>query len=169
MTLDEQIAELSRPGLDIRMDLARPTVLVLTAGLVLAGAITSNPAFYGIALASALIGFAMWQTTPHISNAARGLKEGLKQNGAVEISIHRWKDTESNQYESYQGLISMDNQPLWQMEFVTPQSWQPLEGRHSAQLAFIRGVEWPVVILTCDGLLYPRLKPKRASGIQIQP
>ena len=60
----------------------------------------------------------------------------------------------------------MDSQPLWQMEFVTPQNWQPGEGKHSAQLAFIRGVEWPVVILTSEGLLYPRLKPRRASGVR---
>lgn len=60
----------------------------------------------------------------------------------------------------------MDNQPLWQMEFVTPQNWQPGEGKYSAQLAFIRGVEWPVVIRTSEGLLYPRLKPRRASGAQ---
>jgi len=53
------------------------------------------------------------------------------------------------------------------MEFVTPQNWQPVVGRLEAQLVFIRGVEWPVVILTGNGLLYPRLKPTRASGIQI--
>jgi hypothetical protein len=49
----------------------------------------------------------------------------MKQNGDVEISIHQWTDAESNQYESYHGLILMDNQPLWQMEFVQPQNWQP--------------------------------------------
>ncbi|MDP2853075.1 MAG: hypothetical protein Q8O28_02370 [Smithellaceae bacterium] len=166
MALDEQIAELTRMGSGKIMHLARPGVLVLTAGLVLAGAITCNPVFYGIALASALIAFAIWQITPHISNAARGLKEGLKQDGAVEISIHQWTDAESNRHDSYWGLISMDNQPLWQMEFVTPQNWQLGEGKHSAQLAFIRGVAWPVVVLTSEGLLYPRLKPRRASGAQ---
>ena len=93
-------------------------------------------------------------------------KEGLKQNGEVEISIHPWTDAESNRYDSYQGLVFMDNQPLWQMEFVTPQNWQPMEGKYSAQLAFIRGVEWPVVLLTSEGLLYPRLKPRRAPGAQ---
>jgi hypothetical protein len=166
MTLDEQIAELTRTGSGKVMVLARPGVVVLAAGFVLTGAITGNPVFYGIALICAVIAFAVWQTIPHIHNAARGLREGLKQNGAVEISIHQWTDAESKHYEFYQGLISMDNQPLWQMEFVTPQNWQPAEGKHSAQLVFIRGVEWPVVILTGDGLMYPRLKPRRVFGIQ---
>jgi hypothetical protein len=46
------------------MQLARPGVLMLTAGLMLAGIFTGNPVFYGIALAFALIAFAIWQTTP---------------------------------------------------------------------------------------------------------
>ncbi|PKN18198.1 MAG: hypothetical protein CVU71_11835 [Deltaproteobacteria bacterium HGW-Deltaproteobacteria-6] len=167
MTLDEQIAELTRPGPDKMINLARPGVVVLASGLALAGLFTGNPAFYYIALVFTLIGFAIRQTAPHIRNAARGLREGNKQNGSVEISIRRWTDAESNQHESYEGLISMESRPLWRMEFVTPQNWQPLEGRHPAQLIFIRGVEWPVVILTGTGLLYPRFKPKRASDNQI--
>lgn len=164
MTLDEQITELTRMGSGKIIDLARPGVLLLVAGLVLTGVLTGNLLLHGIALALALIAFAIWQTTPHIRDAARGLREGMKRSGTVEIRIHEWTDAESKQYESYQGLISIDNQPLWQMEFVTPQNWQPVEGRHSAQLVFIIGVEWPVVILTRDGLLYPRLKPRRASA-----
>lgn len=166
MTLDEQIGEMTRTGSGSMVALARPGVVVLVAVFVLTGALTGNLVFYGIALAFAFIAFAIWQTIPHISNAARGLREGLKQNGAVEISIHRWTDAESNHHESYQGIISMSNQPLWQMEFVTPQNWQPTEGKYSAQLAFIRGVDWPVVILVGEGLLYPRLTPRRVSGSQ---
>lgn len=165
MTLDEQIAELTRTGSGKIMHLARPGALVLVAGLVLTGAFTGNPVFYGIALAFALIAFAIWQTTPHISNAARGLREGLKQNGVVAISLKQWSDGTSS-HESYQGLISMNNQPLWQMEFVQPEGWEPAEGVYQAQLAFIRGVEWPVVILTNDGLLYPACKPRRATVFQ---
>lgn len=164
MTIDEQIAELTRTGSGAILRLARPGVLVAVAGFVLAGAWTGHPVFYGMALAFTLIAFAVWQTTPHICNAARGLREGLRQKGAVEITISRWTDAESNTHETYRGLVSMDQQPLWQMEFVTPENWQPETGVFSAELAFVRGVEWPVVILTDNGLLYPRLTPRRASG-----
>ena len=166
MIVDEQISELTRMGSGSIMTLARPGAVMLVAGFVLAWAFTGNLVFYGIALAFAFIAVAIWQTIPHISNAARGLREGLKQSGSIEISIHRWTDAESNHHESYQGIISMNNQPLWQMEFVTPQNWQPTEGKYSAQLAFIRGVDWPVVILVGEGLLYPRLTPRRVSGSQ---
>ena len=74
MTLDEQMAELIRMGSGKILHLARPGVVVLAAGLVLTGAITGNPVFYGIALVFALIAFAIWQTTPHISNAATRFK-----------------------------------------------------------------------------------------------
>lgn len=162
MTLDDQIADLTRKGSGAAMRIARPLAVLIAVSSVLAGVYTGHLAFYGVALVFALLAFAIWQTSPHIHNAVRGLREGLKQNGTVEISVHQWRDAESNSYDSYDGLILMDNQPVWQMEFVTPQNWQPVEGRYSAQLAFIRGVEWPVVILTSDGLLYPRFKPKRA-------
>lgn len=163
-TIDGQIAELTRMGTGKIMLAVRPGVVIIAAGLALAGAFSGNPVYYGIALAFALVGFAIWQTTPHIINAARGLTEGLKQNGDVEIGIRHWTDGGPNTYESYEGLILMDNQPLWQMEFAQPRSWQPKEGRYPAELAFIRGVEWPVVLQTGEGLLYPRAKPVRASG-----
>lgn len=166
MTLDEQIAELSRTGSGKMINLARPGVILLIAGFVLTGSFTGNHVFYAISMAFTLIAFAVWKITPHIVNAARGLKEGIRQNGEVAISIQHWKDADSNDYKSYQGMIFMNNQPLWRMEFVIPQNWQPAEGKYPAQLVFIRGVEWPVVILTGNGLLYPRLKPDRADGFQ---
>ncbi|MEE9912210.1 MAG: hypothetical protein K4571_10865 [Deltaproteobacteria bacterium] len=165
MTLDEQMAELTRNGSERIIYLARPGVFALAAGLVLTGIFTGNPVFYGIALVVTLIGLAIWRVTPHIDNAVRGLREGLMQKGEVEITIDHWTDAESNHYEFYKGLISIDSQPLWFMEFVTPRNWQPKEGKYSGQLAFIPGVEWPVVMITADGLLYPRLKPRRATVV----
>jgi len=140
-------------------------IFAAAAGSVLAGVLTGNPVFYGIAFVLVLIGFVIWRVTPHIHNAARGLKEGLKHSGAVEIRIDHWTDAESNQHESYQGIILMDKQPLWQMELATPQDWRPIAGIYSAQLAFIPGIEWPVAIITSDGVLYPRLKPRPASAV----
>ena len=166
MNVDEQIEELIQAGSGKIIDVARLGTALLTVVLLMAGAFTGNPVFYGIAVFAALITFAIWQTTPHMRNAAKGLKEGFRQNGTVEISIKQWTDPDSHRHESFQGLIAMDNQPLWQMEFVISQHWQPVEGKVSTQLVFITGVEWPVVILTGEGLLYPRLKPRRVDGFQ---
>jgi len=164
MTLDAQIAELTRAGSGTLWELAGPGAILLAMAFALAGAFTRNLVFFGIALAAAILAYAVRQTAPHIANAVRGLREGVKQQGAVEISFHSWKDAESNVHESCRGLISMDGRPLWEMEFVTTEHWQPREGSYPAQLAFIQGVEWPVVILTQEGLLYPRLKPRRMQG-----
>lgn len=154
-----------RTGSGKTIIVARYGIVAAAAGSVLAGVLTGNPVFYGIAFVFVVIGFVMSRVTPHIHNAARGLKEGLKQSGAVVIAIDHWTDAESNHYESYRGIVSIDNRPLWQMEFATPQDWQPIEGTHSAQLAFIPGIEWPVAVITPDGLLYPRLKPRAATAV----
>jgi hypothetical protein len=97
-----------------------------------------------------------------LRNATRGLKEGVRQNGAVEISIQLWTDPDSHCH----GLIAMDNQPVWQMEFETSMHWQPTQRKYCAALVFIPGVKWSVVILTDGGPLYPRLKPSRVDGFQ---
>ena len=165
MTIDEQIAEMIRTGSGKTIIVARHGIVAVVAGSVLAGVLTGNPVFYGIAFVFAMIGFVIWRVTPHIHNAARGLKEGLKHSGAVEIRMDHWTDAESNHFEFYQGIVSIDNWPLWQMEFATPQDWQPIAGIHSAQLAFIPGIEWPVAIITNGGVLYPRLKPRPASAV----
>ena len=163
MKLEEQIAELTRAGSGTLWEPARLAAVVLAASAALAGAVTRNPFFLGIALALSILAFAVRQTAPHIANAVRGLREGVKQPGTVEISLHQWTDAESNVHESFHGVISMDGQPAWEMEFVTPQNWQPRAGGFQAELAFIRGVEWPVAVLTREGLLYPRRKPLRAG------
>jgi len=151
-----------RTGSGNTLTAARYGIIAAVAGSILAGVLTGNPVFYGIAFIFVMIGLVIWRVTPHIRNAARGLREGVKQSGQVEITIDHWTDAESNHYEFYQGIVSMDNQPLWQMEFATPQYWQPRAGIHSAQLAFVPGIEWPVAIITGDGVLYPRLKPRSA-------
>lgn len=51
MTLDEQIAELTRAGSVTLWELAPPPAVLLAAALALAGAFTRNPVFFGIALA----------------------------------------------------------------------------------------------------------------------
>ncbi|MRR16753.1 MAG: hypothetical protein EG826_09900 [Deltaproteobacteria bacterium] len=165
MALDEQIAEMIRAGSAEPVILARYGSVAAAAGSAVAGVLTGNPVFYGIAFIFVVIGCVIWRVTPHIHNAARGLKEGLKRDGAVEIRMDRWTDAESNRFESYQGIVSMDNRPLWHMDFATPQDWQPIAGRYSVQLAFIPGIAWPVAIITNDGVLYPRLKPRPASSV----
>lgn len=163
MTRDEQIAELQKMGSGKLLYLAKPGLVFIVAVLIIAGAFLGKPVFYAAAAAAGLVTLAVWLTTPHILNAARGLNKGFKQSGAVEISLHTWPDGEKEQ-ESYQGVIFVDHQPLWQMNFVQPRGWEPEIGVHSVELAFIQGIEWPVIIILKEGLLYPGSKPRRPAG-----
>jgi hypothetical protein len=160
MTVDEQIAELTRQVSGQGLRAVFPALVFAVAGLVVAGAWTENPVLYAAAGVGAVLTFAVRQVVPHLSNAALGLREGWRQEGTVEIGISRWKDAESNEYETYEGRIAVAGQPLWEMEFAQPRNWQPVQGRFEARLVFQRGVAWPV---TADGLLYPRVRPRRAG------
>jgi hypothetical protein len=165
LSREEQIAELKSMESGLLLHWARPVLIGLSVGLLLMGYFTGIFVYYIIAIVLGVAVLIVGQITPHISNAVRGMSEGKKQNGSVMVSIKQWL-VEGSDHESYHGLISMDNQPLWQMEFVQPQ-WQPVEGVYQAELVFICGVDWPVVILTSDGLLYPRYKPQK-TGSKIQ-
>lgn len=163
MTVDEQIAELTRQGSGRRLRAAFPALVLAAAALVVAGSVTGNPVFYAAAGVGAVLAFAVRRVFPHLQNAVNGLRQGWRQEGTVEISIFRWTDDESNEFETYRGEIAVEDRPLWEMEFVQPRNWQPVPGRFDAQLVFLSGVEWPVAIVTAFGLLYPRTKPRRAS------
>lgn len=163
LTRDEQIARLSKTGSLKLLKLAKPGFVFITGGFIITGAITGNPVFYAAAAAAGLLTLAVWVTAPHIHNAAQGLSEGVRQNGEVEIGIHLWPDGE-REHESYRGLISMNRQPLWEMDFAQPAGWTPVIGKQQATLVFIRGISWPVVLILENGLLYPGGKPRRAGG-----
>ncbi|HPL97861.1 MAG TPA: hypothetical protein PLB14_07640 [Smithellaceae bacterium] len=164
MTVEEQTQKLIQTGYGETLKNIRYGAVMAAAGLVLAGTFTGNPVFYGIAAAAAVVSFALWKITPHINNAARGLKEGMRQEGAVEISVVQWKDAEANLHEAYRGLILVDQRPVWRMEFAAPDGWQPAAGVYPAQLVFLIGVAWPVAVVTSDGILYPCARPKRAQA-----
>jgi len=166
LTRDEQIAALQKTGSGKYLPWARPGIAAIAAGLILTGAITSQPVFYGAALVAGLLGLAIWRTTPHLLNAVRGLTEGIRQEGTVDIRLRRLSDGEK-EHEVFQGVVSMDHQPLWQMDFIQPRGWEPIPGLHSIQLAFIRGVAWPVVLILDDGILIPANSPERISKSQI--
>jgi hypothetical protein len=163
MTVDEQIAKMIQANTGKAMNNVRRGFVLVTAGLVLAGAFSGSPVFYGIAAATAAVSFVLWKIAPHMHNAARGLKEGMRREGKVEISIHQWTDAEGNRYETYRGVVLIDKRPAWRMEFATPAEWQPAEGIYRAQIVFLTGIAWPVAVVTSDGLLYPRFRPERAS------
>ena len=165
-TRDEQIAALQKTASGRLLPLAKPALMLVTAGFLITGAVTRNPVFYAVALAAGLLTLAVWWTTHHLLNAARGLTEGIRQNGMVDISLRMDSDGE-RKYEIFQGIISMNNVPLWKMDFIQPQQWEPTPGLHSAQLAFIRGIEWPVILILDNGVLCPSRKPERALKSQI--
>ncbi len=159
---DEQLEDLRRLGTGKWLFWAKPVAILVAAGLAVAGGLSGLPAFYGAAGIAALVALGVTISTSHLQNAARGVAEGIRQDATVDIRLIPWPDGEEK-HESYSGIISMDRQPLWQMDFAQPKGWMPQIGLYPAQIAFIGGVEWPVLVILEQGILYPAHKPGRAD------
>ncbi len=164
LSRDEQIENLKRLKSASLLHGVRPALLIAAAGLITAGAWTGQMIFYFAAAITGLAALAFHLTIPHRLNAARGVSEGIRQNGVVEITKKKWT-VDAHNFESFTGRVFMDNRPMWQMDFAQPQEWEPSCGVHAGELAFIRGIDWPVAVILDGGILYPSAKPARVSTI----
>jgi hypothetical protein len=161
LSVDEQIADLRKTGSNRLLPLIRPAAAAIAAGLILSGIASGHFAFFAVAGVAGIIALTAGLPVPHIRNAVKGIDRGWKIIGVIEITVRQWPNEDGAKMESCQGLIFKDNQPLWRMDFGVPGTWQPAAGKYPAQLIFIPGVDWPVVLITEEGVLYPRSKPGR--------
>jgi hypothetical protein len=60
-------------------------------------------------------------------------------------------------------LVSRHPSQRWRFEFI-PLGWQPGEGEFEAEFFAHPSVEWPALVQTTQGILYPRYNPKRVCA-----
>ena len=90
-------------------------------------------------------------------NADQAAKEGINVLGTVELTKKR--DSESAEFYA----TSVD--PFggsWHFEFY-PYGWNPIAGKHEAELKYIQDVAWPSLVIIKEGILYPNGKPKKIN------
>ncbi|HDD61037.1 MAG TPA: hypothetical protein ENF22_00730 [Chloroflexi bacterium] len=46
---------------------------------------------------------------------------------------------------------------------LVTQGWHPQEGDTQVNIFYVTGVHWPVLLITQEGVLFPRFKPKRTG------
>ena len=153
LTRDQQLKILIDMGTDTFLNRFTLGLIILTISLTIVGLITLHPAFFMVAAFIGVVAYSAWQTSPHINNAVKGIAKGTRTCGEVSFSITRWSDSDTY----IATIVSGCGQP-WKFEFI-PQGWTPVEETAEAELVFISGVEWPVLLLTSNGLLYPRYTP----------
>ena len=162
LSRNEQIEKLNRLKTAGLLPWMSPALVMITAGLILVGAFSGRLIYY---LAAGLAGFAALAARlviPFRLDAARGLSEGVRQTGTVEIEKKK-TTMDAHEFQSFTGLVCLDNRPMWQIDFAQPDGWEPISGVHPAELVFIRGKDWPVALLLEAGILYPSVRPKRLS------
>ena len=152
LSREQQLKNLIAMGKEPFLRKFKYGLILLTIGLTIGAIITLHPfAFMGAAFVG-IVTFSACQTTPHIHNAVKGFTEGVRLPGEVSFSITRWSDS-----DTYHATIISGVKP-WNFEFI-PQGWVPTSGKTEAELVYIDGVEWPVLLLTAQGILHPRYTP----------
>ena len=128
--------------------------LALAALLVIVGWVLHWVALYLIAGFVGVVALASFTTLSNLRNAYVGEREGARAGGHVQITV-----TPGTEATSYSAAVR-DRGARWSFEFV-PIEWAPMAGEREAQLVYLRGVEWPVLVVVDEGILVPRYKPKR--------
>ena len=130
--------------------------LALTFALLALGLITGYEAFFVLAAFIGLGAVAARQTAPHWRNAIRALEEGERSKGKVSIIVSEYDDSPEYRVTSLKTPTGS-----WSFEF-SPQNWIPVEGCFDADILFVSGVEWPALVITQEGILFPSFDPKKA-------
>lgn len=163
-TVDEQIVMLRRladPAVSGKMlGGCLGLIALVAAGLVVAAALRRNWGLLPFVPFLALLGFGMWHTArrlePVLRRARYALDLGRTARGTVHVTITGEGEDVVHEARA-RDLGGRD----WTFRFK-PQGWQPAAGEHAAELRFCDEVDWPAIVLTADGIIYPSDEPKRA-------
>lgn len=94
------------------------------------------------------------QTAPHMRDARQAIDHYQVTPGMVRIVM-----TSDDGSDYYRAGVRDRQGRDWTFSF-RPQEWKPVAGVHPAELRYIDGVDWPALIVTEQGILYPQLRPE---------
>ena len=97
------------------------------------------------------------QITPHQDNARLALDHFASVTGSVRIVVTTddGTDTCTASLRDQQGRD-------WSFGFHATE-WKPQTGDHAAEFRYIDGIDWPVLVITAAGILYPDSTPKQEA------
>ncbi|MBC8025121.1 MAG: hypothetical protein H7Y89_03950 [Steroidobacteraceae bacterium] len=154
-TREQQLAILQKMGKGSLLERAEVVSWLSVAALIALGFWKSwVPSYMGAAFI-AIVAASSRATLINLRNAARGEREGVRVRGSVEIVVK--PDSESPSYFA----TTTDRGVRWKMQFIAT-GWKPVDGSFPAELVYVRGAEWPVLVLLDAGIIVPRFKPARA-------
>jgi len=152
--LEEQLNNLRDMGKSW-VGIAAQGVFAIPALIVFYKALTLRE--YGlipIGIGLSLFALIIYQGMPHVRRAVKGIDSNDRCRGTVKISIE-----ESSENTYYKAEVSVYRRGGWEFPF-RPQGWIAEEQELQVECRFIRGVEWPVLLVCEIGLIYPTGTPK---------
>lgn len=152
MSPDQQIEKLRRAA---RLSWIPKGLFVLTLVVIALGFVSGLELFFVVGAFAGLAAIAAREAAPHWRNAITAIHNGRRSKGNVSIAITR----DPTGFDRYVATVRGESQHAWQFEF-TPNHWQPTEGDFKAEIYYLRGVEWPTLLLTEGGILFPAFTPK---------
>ncbi len=156
MSLEQQVEKLRRAA---RFSWIPKGLFGLTLALIALALLTEYEFLFVIGAFSGLLAVAARDAAPHWRNAIAAIHNGRRSKGNVSIAITR----DPTEFDRYVATVRDESQHAWQFEF-TPNYWQPTEGDFKAEIYYVRSVEWPALLLTPEGVLFPASKPKKLTA-----
>ena len=101
-------------------------------------------------------GYTAREAAPHWRNAIAALHSGTQSKGKISIAITR----DPTEFDRYVATVRDKSPHAWQFEF-TPNDWEPTEGNYDVEIIHVSGVEWPALLLTSEGIVFPAFTPKK--------
>lgn len=158
-TSAEQMENLRRMAEKRTLSVLSYSLFTLAAASAVAAIIYNHhPFLYFLGGFFLLIGITSRQSSPFILEAAKALEISTPRQGTFEVKIEEWSDSPTYRARFHHH----DSGSYWNFEFI-PQGWSPVAGRLEGQLYFLPDHQWPSLIVTEKGILFPRFKPKRET------
>ena len=154
LTREKQLEKLRQMGRGNLLEYAAPVSLGLAAALFIGGWLTGWVALVFIGGFIAIVALSSYTSMRNLRNAVVGEREGVRVRGHVQITV-----TPGSESPTY-SAAARDRGVRWSFEFL-PLDWVPVTGETEAQLVYLRGVEWPVLLIVEAGVIVPRYRPKR--------
>lgn len=156
MSPEQQIEELRRAA---RLSWIPNGILGLTLVLISLGFITRYEVFFAIGAFTGLFAVAARETAPHWRNAIKATRDGKPSKGGVSITITK----DPTEFDRHVATVRDEGKHVvWRFQF-TPNHWEPTEGELEAEIYYVRGVEWPALLVTPKGILFPAFSPKKLT------
>lgn len=155
MTVDEQIRMLQKFGNPEFMQKCAIGLALLCCAMLGLAYYKQEFFFLMLALMFALFGFANRKIARNAIWAAKAWRVGYSTTGELDLSVKTDDDG-----TTYSGLVRDAQHKTWEMRFGKPPSWEPQAGKQAAKLYYVTEAQWPVLIVTEQGILVPGREPK---------